>query len=223
MSRPILWFIGLLIPGAFALVSLSLLPILQRPLSPQLDIYHLQACELPCWVGIVPGETTLGEVQTLLERAYPFSEYEHALSYSTYGDTNWYQMTRRDDGSYLWVSFNEWESAAVQTSDTIISHMKIITGPIHRLLLGDWYNVLGEPQALSVTWGNRWAAPNALYYRQGVRLTLTSSFDEMALARPSIRVGTMDIYAHLEAIPGGAVSWAGWIPYREQLVALMLP
>src|SRR5688572_4425340 len=118
MARPIIQYTLLIMLGAFSVISIALLPVLQRPLAPQLDIYHLHECELPCWVGIVPGETTLGEAQTLLERAYPFAEYEHALSYSTYGDTNWFQMTRLADGSYLWVSFNEWESAAVQTSDT---------------------------------------------------------------------------------------------------------
>lgn len=52
------------------LTTAALLIGQQQPPSLWSRILHLDDCELPCWIGIVPGSTTLDEAQIKIESAY---------------------------------------------------------------------------------------------------------------------------------------------------------
>jgi hypothetical protein len=209
----------------FSLIVIILLISRQSELLPQLEMLHLNYCPLPCWISIVPGETTIGQAQQLLRSTYPPTEYDHFLNHNPYQGTDWLTITHRRDGTFLMVNFNEWEAAVDQTPGTIVSQITIYNGPADNLTLGDWSILLGKPQALSVTWGNHYASPNVLYYRQGVRLTL-NQVDNFVVNSWSIPAGKLTIYDDLfSAYPlSYSVKWHGWsIPYKDKLMALVLP
>ena len=42
----------------------------QQPLPLAIAALHLDACELPCWIGIVPGETLVGDAKLQIQRVY---------------------------------------------------------------------------------------------------------------------------------------------------------
>lgn len=42
----------------------------QQPPSVWATILHLDMCELPCWIGIIPGRTTLAEARRKIEEVY---------------------------------------------------------------------------------------------------------------------------------------------------------
>ncbi len=44
------------------------------------DLLHLTDCELPCWIGIVPVETTIGAAVTLIKQVYG-SDLRYLLEY----------------------------------------------------------------------------------------------------------------------------------------------
>jgi hypothetical protein len=212
----------------FVLLSLTTLTVFAGrllPLSSQLAVLTLQHCELPCWIGIVPGQTTLGKAQQLLETAYPSPSYAHRLDYNHFVDVNWFRITRLKDGISFSVNFNEGEAAARQTKNTTISQITIASGPDSRLTLGDWSRPLGIPQALSLTWGSHWAAPNALYYRQGVRLTLVHD-GKLNVEGWDVLADEVTIYADLHRYYplNYTVPWQGWTSaYGDQLRALVVP
>src|SRR5262245_6492243 len=74
----------LILSGLFVLPTLFFVLIIsailvghQQPPSTWATILHLDECELPCWIGIVPGQTTLIEAQQQIEREYGNkSEYQ---------------------------------------------------------------------------------------------------------------------------------------------------
>jgi hypothetical protein len=190
-----------------------------------LAILALHQCELPCWIGIVPGQTTLGQAQQLLKSAYPSPEYTHTANYNPYVDMNWLTITQVRDGVSFSLNFNEDQAAAQQTEETIVTQMTISSKPGSGLTLGDWSSALGKPQALSVTWGSHWAAPNALYYRHGIRLTLDSG-GNLDVKGWHVFADTVTLYADLHrAYPlTYTIPWRGWTgSYEDSLRALMMP
>ena len=44
--------------------------IVTKPAPSSLQALHLDACQLPCWVGITPGKTTLDEARELFKSAF---------------------------------------------------------------------------------------------------------------------------------------------------------
>ncbi len=42
----------------------------QQPISPRLAMLHLTDCKLPCWIGIIPGTTTLDEAKKDITATY---------------------------------------------------------------------------------------------------------------------------------------------------------
>jgi hypothetical protein len=211
----------------FSTISGILFVSRQQPLPIALERFHLNVCSLPCWIGIVPGQTTIGEAYTLIKTSYHPSDYDYFLNHNTYQDTDWFTVTNRQDGSYLSVSFNEGKTGSSQTQDTVISHIKIIVSKASAPTLGDWYNLLGKPDALSITWSEHDAAPNIVYDKQQVRLTLYSGFDKFGLNTTYISVGTVDIYntpMNNIAPKSYRIPWQGWkSSIKNKLLDLMLP
>src|SRR5258708_19418668 len=41
-----------------------------QPMPDQLALLHLGDCQLPCWIGIVPGKTTVGEARQRIKNVY---------------------------------------------------------------------------------------------------------------------------------------------------------
>ncbi len=41
-----------------------------QPIPPRLAMLHLTDCDLPCWIGIVPGVTTVGDAKKLIRQMY---------------------------------------------------------------------------------------------------------------------------------------------------------
>jgi hypothetical protein len=54
----------------FLLIIAAIFTGHQQSPSAWAQLFHLDDCELPCWIGIVPGQTTLIEGQQQVERLY---------------------------------------------------------------------------------------------------------------------------------------------------------
>jgi hypothetical protein len=67
---------SLLVIGVFTSVIIGQ----QQPPTTSFMVLQLDVCELPCWVGIVPGETTLGEARQRVEEAYSRSPLYYIVS-----------------------------------------------------------------------------------------------------------------------------------------------
>ena len=47
----------------------------QAPSPAYVTALHLDQCELPCWIGIIPGQTTLKEAKALIDKRFPGANY----------------------------------------------------------------------------------------------------------------------------------------------------
>lgn len=217
--------------AAFTTIILSLYIVRLQPPSPQLkmlEMLHLQYCQLPCWISIIPGKTTIGEARMLIESAYPPQDYEITSGHNADGGTDWLEVRNRQDDIYFSVNFNRWQTADKQTYDSLISQLTLVDDPRISLTLGDWFYIFGAPQVLSVTWGNHHADPNLLYDRQNLRLTLSNPFDNYAVDNPYISAGMLDIFDPLEwgkiYRPSDQIQWNGFsASNKDKLLASMVP
>src|SRR5262249_23989107 len=69
MRRPITRILPLSV-FMTALASITLLVARAQPPSSRVAMLHLDACKLPCWIGITPGTTTVGEAKRRLQAVF---------------------------------------------------------------------------------------------------------------------------------------------------------
>jgi hypothetical protein len=82
----------LLLFPLLALFSMASVAIgAQQPPSDWADVIRLDDCELPCWIGITPGETLLRDAEARLESAF--------------GDSALYDLDLRRDTSEIWKRY----------------------------------------------------------------------------------------------------------------------
>jgi hypothetical protein len=101
--------------------GLSLTMILighQQPPSAWAQILHLNECELPCWIGIVPGQTTLAEARQELERVYgDTTEYELKIHSS-------FIVRRRFTGESFRIAFSS--QGIVLSENSVITEISLL-------------------------------------------------------------------------------------------------
>jgi hypothetical protein len=206
------------------LVSLSLIVSRLFPPSPQfktLEMLHLSDCKLPCWVGIIPGKTTFGEARMLIEQTYLPENFEITLGHNPDAGTDWLRVKNPQDNDAFSVTFNEWQAAKDQTDNTVISQ---ITFSHPLVTIGEWFFVLGKPQALSITWGKHYAVPNLLYDRQKVRVSISGT-NNFVVDNPRTLTWKLDIYDQIEwdktYLNQNKLIWHGFT--RTDLTVLMQP
>lgn len=206
------------------LLSSSILLGRQQPIPPPLAIFRLHDCLLPCWIGIIPGETTVQEAQQIITAVYPAADYHVTIDADAAQNLGWITIAHRENGTSLWVNFNEQQYGTAAVEKAVVAQIKL-TSPANPLM-ADWSQVIGEPKALSITTDQHYVAPNVLYFRQQARLTLHASVDSLAVSSPEIAVGALDIYDRLDIFypVGYFIPWRGWgISYRNELRGLIIP
>jgi len=58
------------------LVSIGIVTAIAHQQTPVLAFLHLDHCQLPCWVGVIPGKTTIGELKALVAKYYSSKGYK---------------------------------------------------------------------------------------------------------------------------------------------------
>ncbi|MBX3066915.1 MAG: hypothetical protein KF726_28300 [Anaerolineae bacterium] len=180
-------------------------------------MFHLGDCAAPCWIGIIPGKSSVAEAVTHIQSRFPDSAYKFASVQQN--QLRWYVVSSRTDRRYLSIAFNVSEDAAAITDSTIVKQITILTNPASKLTLADWHNLLGQPQGMSVTFGAvvgcTISNPNLLYHSRGIRLTLYEEMlyteDMLKLDSVYIPVTRLDIFSDIDQLypPTFRVPWTG--------------
>src|SRR5579871_2579767 len=71
--RGLLWLVArtlIIIFIAAAAITGAIFIGRQQPTSNRAAFLHLNDCELPCWIGIIPGKTTLTEAENRIRQTY---------------------------------------------------------------------------------------------------------------------------------------------------------
>ena len=129
--------------------GLSLVMILighQQPPSTWAQLFHLSECELPCWIGIVPGQTTLAEAQRQVQKIYGDKSL-YAETHEKYTQTEiFYSTSGKGIGILFYTSDpnNERPDATIHEIDLIPYVQQ--DSPNEFTTISDLYGELGNPE-----------------------------------------------------------------------------
>lgn len=130
-----LWVLGLSAGFALAIVGARFVGLHQPPPDAVAEL-HLTDCALPCWLHIVPEQTTLADALQQLQTAYP--KFRPQVAYSQI-----YLPLRAD--ARIYISLN---------ADGIVDGILLLAPNDSRIALGDLINSVGLPTCqLGGIWG----------------------------------------------------------------------
>src|SRR5260221_313535 len=109
----------------------------RQSISPRMAMLHLRDCQLPCWIGIVPGKTTIGEALKLVKQVYSDLPIEDESSYLLIGDTGLQLRVAFNENTYIYdqnalveyISLGEYEDQSSIT-DFPMGQVYILLGPL---------------------------------------------------------------------------------------------
>ena len=112
-----------------------------QPLPDRVAVLHLNdMCKLPCWIGITPGVTTLGEAEKLVQSVYKILLETEDVN-STYGLRD-HLITGSFDVTLATNDFVD------DSSQALIS--RIMLAPSNsNLMIGDLQSTLGAPEQIA--------------------------------------------------------------------------
>lgn len=122
-----------------------------RPASESLQVLRLTDCALPCWLGIMPGRTTLGEAADILSEAFPANAVVAVNRESI--------VMTYDDGPNRFI-------AVISTRLYVVSQVTIRTSEMRSFMLADVITHYGDPTCYqgSAAWrsGAIYRSPDAI-------------------------------------------------------------
>lgn len=151
---------------------LTLLPVITTPIeqissSTWTDFLRLRDCELPCWISIEPGQTSLGTAKTQVASAYGGSVYDINEW------ENHFVITNLATGHQVRVAFvttdgNSTNEAIVQR---IFLEPTVISGAdSERPTIADLQGLLGNPEMVRLSTGIETSTLAVMYQDQQVHI-----------------------------------------------------
>lgn len=120
-----------------------------QPLPEPMAVLHLnEMCALPCWIGITPGKTRLGEARQIVADVY---NHGRPLTFDPLHDAVDIVMPH---GWTLYISLN-YESAGADDVNHVINTIFIssFSDRTSLMQLGDVVNALGMPEGIDLGYG----------------------------------------------------------------------
>lgn len=140
--------VSVFISGLFWLVIvIAVLIGQQQPPSNWSTMLHFNECELPCWIGIVPNQTTLAEARRKVREAYSDSAI-----YSLDEDESGFKVNYKPTESNFAIAFSTTDvSQANPSPQSIIQEIYILLYRRKRTdakppTIADLYGDLGTPE-----------------------------------------------------------------------------
>ncbi len=175
-------------------VSAAILIGYQQPAPEQVAVLHLTDCELPCWIGIVPGKTTIVEARRRIKEVYgnlpgyTLSETDTGFSISG--------MTGVDGGEYRGLSDISLNSSA-SSEDLIVKNITLEESIIstNNPSIGEIYARLGPPTYSVIPYSGTEIEAALLFPNRRVELLLSMS--KCGDVSMRLIVGEVIIYAQM--------------------------
>jgi hypothetical protein len=167
------WIILFLLSSCplFAFFSFASTANEQTSSSEWIQQLHLSDCELPCWINIVPGETTLGEAQVQVETVYVDTSFYDVKRGSGYS----YTVTHGPTGNQIGIVFRSDDGEVTQDDlvRTIYLYPLVdVEASIIYPAISDLQSVLGEPAAVRLASGVEIPTMVLLYRDQQVHINV---------------------------------------------------
>jgi hypothetical protein len=188
-----------------------------------LAILDLGACKLPCWIGIVPGETTIWDAVRLIHAHFDRKHYSivKVEPFPGWAQRRNIVITSLTDSSSLYIQFRS-DSYDQRVTPAIVREIYLSAYRDDRsATVTDLMPLLGRPECLAAAWGHHRAFPSMLYPEYSVQLTFGSEAFEVA--------PDMGVTLHLFDEPYlcreyFSIPWQGFNhSYHDEFIASMQP
>lgn len=157
LIKAVIWSLSILT----VLISAAIFIGRQHPPAAYVAWLHLTDCKLPCWLGIVPGKTTLAEARTRIFKAFPGSVQTNK------GNPGYFLINDTRDHFVAQVAINLGEISV--EDKTVVDTVYVLTTQLDRALssqmnLGELQSVIGAP--ISVFRSNKTSLISIFEYHQ---------------------------------------------------------
>jgi hypothetical protein len=169
------------------------------------NLSKVSECQLPCWIGISPGLTSIESAEKLITQTYADSVDTYTLVAKT--ETG-YRVQWSKTGQYFHISFAYWQSEQPEER----RFHEIILSPCDScVLLGDMYTLVGQPT--KVVPASQTVEDKYLYlvYEDIQLLIKIEKFDSCDSVSPDQAIHSLMIF---DRIPSdlllGSTNWRGF-------------
>lgn len=183
--------------------------------SDRVAMLHLEECQLPCWIGITPGKTTVGEAKQRLQAVFG-----NSLVF-TLDDArqHWTDVliTLPDSDRHFNVSVGDGQPRNNIMESAVVTAIAIYPNGTmpgsERTSFGDLYGLLGSPAYDLVGYQNAPCPPKLIYDTSHVEMELdTSHCDDRASFSRSVvmPVIAFTLYEQIPPQQGFQHRWRGF-------------
>lgn len=151
LSMLLFFFLALIIDAALTIGG-------TQSTSKHLAIFHLTSCQLPCWIGIQPGKTTISEAHNLVMKYFA----DLVLQKANGCDNDWKMYLTGKEIS-LYVQFNYRDCNQNDVVRTLTLNISKNGNPLDIVSIGQLYGLIGIPDKITV-YGNNSILYTTLQY-----------------------------------------------------------
>lgn len=182
------------------LVGAALLVGLRQPPSAWASLLKLDDCALPCWIGIEPGLTLLGDAERRIGAAFPDGA---VYGYKRYA-LGTYEITHRLTGNRIDVGLIV-ENSGGDREQSIVYMVNLVLHaptPADRLRIGEVFHVLGDVEGVQRITGVEGPRLDVFFRNQQVEVFFAEpDCDRVRVEQPIRSIFLAD------RPPGDARSW----------------
>jgi hypothetical protein len=157
-----------------------------QPASPYIRWLHLTECKPPCWIGIIPGQTTVKDASIKVKAVYTTSP-ENIIE----GDWGEFSIMNSQNKFNVFVQFNV--GGQELKEDTLVENIWLWTftpSAERQILIGDLYWILDSPNAVLQT--NENTITSDIYYFDALLITVKTSYYQCGRIAPQFPVLILD-------------------------------
>jgi hypothetical protein len=166
LFRPLVLYTLRLSIALAVFAGAAILTGIVQPPSDWVTLLHLNDCELPCWIGIVPGKTTFAEAQRQIEAVY---RNNSAYGFKEYGYNGFGVINVQTSQSLIIRLASDVENISPDVVQRIYLQPYYEQGEFFvQPLLGELWNNLGNPQAVSLLIGGGGTVIFVLYREERI-------------------------------------------------------
>jgi len=180
-----------------------------QPVPENVAILHLTDCELPCWIGIIPGQTTFEDARQRVQEVYG-NLSDHTLIEGAPGSYVITSRTRGDAGlSYIYIAEEGGDRGPIVASIVFSGRMPPRDNPT----MGWLHDTFGSPAYifLEVTRSGTTYRPYLQYPQYGITVGLEESeCGRITIDSPVVLLTLYKDITPLEKLAYRARRWHGF-------------
>jgi len=171
-----------------------------QPLPDRVAVLHLNdICKLPCWIGITPDVTTLGEAEKLVQSVYKTDEAFRMQG----GDVDWPTSTIDVQNGLYTISFAT-ASAEHDINEKVLTIWLALSES--KTSTSNLYPIIGVPQMLGIN--GLFGSKDIKAYYRGIQISSRPGRDFMFMPIDYLIIADSPDY-----LPEGVVPWQGYKSY----------